>query len=304
MDSSQSEIERSQGSGYVLVFTSSIASGISIVIGKWILATISPILMSAIIFTVASALMGGFLLPLRGSRNVFTLTRQGWFWLVVFSVGSWLAIWAYWAGVQRMDPSLAAFLNRSEVLVAIMLGFVILRERFTRLELIGVLLSVAGTVIMRITLRVEYTSGFWLVLIGSLLFGVMEFVSKIAVRHVEPLILTFIRNSVVALLFWVTVSVVGVGFDGLGEVWLGVITLSIMAPIMARTLYLLALKRLELSKVAVISQSQPIFVLLISLFVLGQLPMFKEAFGGIFIVAGCLMLVLSRNRAFRHFRRM
>ncbi len=286
----------SRRAGYILAITSSIASGVSIVIGKWNLAAISPLLMSSIIFSVASVVMGGALLSVKGVRNVFTLTKEGWFWLVIFSVGSWLAIWAYWAGIQRMDPSLAAFLSRSEVLVAIVFGMVLLRERFTRLELIGAILSIAGTVIMRVTLRAEYTTGFSLVLIGSLIFGTMEFVSKIAVRHVDPVILTFIRNTLVALLFWATLSATGISFDGLGDVWPGVIALSITAPIMARALYLLALKRLELSKVAVISQSQPIYVILISLLALGQLPTLREASGGIFIVIGCLFLVVSRNR--------
>jgi len=271
-------------------------SGLSTVIGKWNLNAISPLLMNSIIFSVASVVLTVMLLPFRGVRKTFTVTKRGWFWLMMFSICSWLAIWAYWAGIQRMDPSLASFLNRSEVLVAIILGMIFLKERFTRLETLGAILSIAGIVIMRMTLRMEYSTGFWLVLIGSLLFGTTEFISKIAVRHVEPITLTYIRNMFLAIFYWIAVLAGGISFVGLDRVWPGVVVLGITGPILARVLYLSALRRLDLSTVAVISQSQPVYVILISLMVLRQLPTFREVIGGILLISGCLLMLVSRNK--------
>lgn len=290
--------EASEKSGYTLAVTSSMASGLSTVIGKWNLAAISPLLMNSIIFSVASVVLTVMLLPFRGMRKTFSLTKKGWFWLIMFSVGSWLAVWLYWAGVQRMDPSLAAFLSRSEVLVAILLGMIFLNERFSRLEILGAVLSIVGIIIMRLTLRMEYSAGFWLVLAGSLLFGITEFVSKIAVKHVDPASLTYIRNMFLAVFYWIAVLAGGISFDGLDRVWLGVLALGITGPILGRMMYLSALQRLDLSKVAVISQTQPIFVILISFLILGQLPTFREIIGGIFLTSGCLLMVVSRYRRF------
>jgi drug/metabolite transporter (DMT)-like permease len=289
--------DTSEKGGYTLAVTSSMASGLSTVIGKWNLAAISPLLMNSIIFSVASVVMT-VMLPFKGVRKTFSVTKKGWFWLMMFSVGSWLAVWLYWAGIQRMDPSLAAFLNRSEVPVAILLGMIFLKERFTKLEILGAILSIAGIVIMRLTLRMEYSAGFWLVLAGSLLFGITEFVSKIAVKHVDPASLTYIRNTFLAIFYWIAVLAGGINFDGLDRVWLGVLALGITGPLIARMLYLSALRKLDLSRVAVISQSQPIYVILISLLVLGQLPTFREITGGIFLTSGCLLMVVSRNNRF------
>ena len=271
------------------------ASGLSTVIGKWNLAAISPLLMNSIIFSVASVVLT-VMLPFRGVKRTFSLTKKGWFWLLMFSIGSWLAIWLYWAGIQRMDPSLAAFLNRSEVPVAILLGMIFLKERFTKLEILGAVFSIAGIIIMRLTLRMEYSTGFWLVLAGSLLFGITEFVSKIAVKHVDTASLTYIRNMFLAVFYWIAVLAGGINFDGLERVWLGVLALSITGPILARMLYLSALRRLDLSRVAVISQSQPVYVILISLLILGQLPTFREIIGGIFLTLGCVLMVIPTNR--------
>ena len=251
--------------------------------------------MNSLIFSIATVVLTVTLLPARGFRQVFVHSRRGWFWLSLFAISSWLAIWAFWAGVKKMDPSLAAFLNRTEALIAVFMGIAFLKERFNRFETLGVVLSITGIVIMRLTLRVEYTEGFWLVLLGSIFFGITEFVSKIAVKYIHPIILAYLRNMLMAATYWIVVLAGKFSFSGLGEVWIGVLALGVVGPILSRMMYLLALKRMELSKVAVISQTQPVFVILIAFFALHQLPTFRELIGGVLIMSGCLLMIVSRQ---------
>jgi len=290
----EAENNPSRRAGYTFALTSALGSGLATVVGKWNMEYIPPLLMNSIMFTVATIIITSVVLPIRGTGGLFSLSRQGWKWLGLFTASSWCAVWTFWAGVQRMDPSLAAFLNRSEVPIAIALGIIFLKERLTRLEILGMILSLAGIVIMRLTLRVEYSSGFWLVLLGSVFFGLTEFISKVAVRHVDPVVLTYIRNGFLAILFWIAFISSGQSYDGLETVWPGVIAVGFLGPIMARMAYLMALKRISLFRVAVISQIQPVFVILIALFVLGQLPTFREITGGICLIAGCLLMIAAR----------
>lgn len=266
------------------------------VIGKWNLEAIPVLLMNSIIFTVATVALSIGWLPFVGFKKAFVLSRQGWFWVAMFTGTSLMAVWAFWAGVQRMDPSLAAFVNRAEVPIVILLGVMILKERFSRWETLGLALSIVGIIVMKLTLRFEYSDGFWLVLLGALFFGLTEFVSKIGVRHVPPVTLAFLRNLFMAPIYWLMFAASGGSMDGLGSVWPGVIALGLIGPIMSRMMYLLALRRMELSKVAVISQSQPVYVILIALLVLGQLPSVRETVGGIFLIAGCILMVFARAR--------
>jgi DME family drug/metabolite transporter len=296
IEDSRSDTDRSdRRRGHAFAVISAFSSATATVIGKWNLAHIQPLQMNSAIFTVASLALGLFVIPARGIRAVVSHTPRAWLWIVLFSMGSWFGIWAFWAGVQRMDPSLAAFLNRLEVIVAILLGMIYLGERFTRAETAGAVLSVAGLVIMRMTLRIEYSEGFWLVFLGSVLFGTTEFISKIAVRYVEPLVLAFIRNTFLAVMYLGVVIAGGMNYRGMNEVWLGVIALGIVGPIFARMVYLIALKKVELSKVAIISQLQPVFVLLIALTFLSQVPTLRELVGGVFLTSGCLVMVTSRR---------
>lgn len=284
------------GTGYVYSVGSAIASAMATVVGKWNLESISAFLMNTLIFSVASIVLIPFALRAGGLRQLVTIPRVGWKWLLLFALTSVISVLAFWSGVQRMDPSLAAFLNRAEVPVAIVLGILFLKERLTVWESIGAVLSVAGIVLMRVNLRVEYTTGFWLVLSGALLFGFAEFCSKQALKTIPPLLLTSIRNLIMCALYWVIFAAVSREFTGLDKVWPGVLALGILGPLLTRLLYLAGLKRMPLSRAAVISQSQPVFVLLLALLVFGQLPTFREMVGGILITAGCTLMVVSQQR--------
>ncbi len=285
--------------GYVYAVTAAFGAGLAYVIGKWNLGEISALLLSCCIFTTATIALSVFWLPFRGVRRTFVHPRKSWFWIAMFSITSWLAIWFMWAGVARMDPSLASFLTRAEVPFVILLGVLFLKERFSRLEIWGGLLSIAGIVIMRLTLRMEYSSGFWLVLAGAFFFGITEYVSKIAIRYVEPITLAYLRNLLMAGAYWVVFAGSGQNLDGLEKVWPGVIALGLVGPILSRMMYLLALKHMDLSKAAIISQTQPVFVMTLAVLAWQQLPTLRETTGGVCLVTGCILMILARHRADR-----
>ena len=282
--------------GYSLAITSSFFAACATVTGKWSLQSISALMLSALIFSIASILMGILYLPFNHNLAKFkTIPRKGWIYLSAFSVSSLVAIWFFWAGVKQIDPSLAAFINRIEVLIAILLGIFFLKERLTKQETFGALLSILGIIIMRLSLRAEYSQGFWLVLAGSFFFGMTEFFSKKTVKYVPPIIAVYLRNLFMSIVYWIILTAGEVSFAGLDKVWIGVLALGIFGPILSRMVYMMALARLELTKVAVISQTSPIFVIIISFSLLGQLPTFREIIGGLLLTSGCLIMVFYRQ---------
>jgi drug/metabolite transporter (DMT)-like permease len=286
----------SKGGGYHLALLSALASAGVTVIGKWCLVSISPLLLNCLIFSIAAVVLTLSIVPRQGWSWFYRQTPSAWLWIGLFALSSFGALWAFWAGVQRIDPTLAAFLNRAEVFIAVILAMIILSERFSWLEGLGAVICIVGMVIMRLTLRMEYESGFWLVLLGSVFFGIVELVSKIAIRYVEPAVLTGLRSWFLAVAFWIVFAVRGEDFDGLSAVWPGVVALALLGPVVARLLYLWALKRMELAKAAIITQSQPVFVVVLALAALGQLPTVREAWGGVLIGAGTLIMIWARPR--------
>jgi drug/metabolite transporter (DMT)-like permease len=106
----------------------------------------------------------------------------------------------------------------------------------------------------------------------------------------------YLRNMIMSIMYWVILVSTELDFDGLNRVWIGVVALAISGPILSRVVYMMALARLDLSKVAVISQTRPVFVILLAFGLLSQLPTFREIIGGLFLVFGCLIMAFSRQK--------
>jgi chloramphenicol-sensitive protein RarD len=290
----------SESSGYAFALFSSLGGSLATVIGKWNLEVISPLLLNCLIFSIAAVLFAAVLLPARGPRHLFCHSPRGWLWIGLFGATSVGALWAFWAGVQRMDPSLASLINRIEVFVTILLAVIFLRERLNRMELLGAAISIAGIIVMRATLRVEYSSGFWLVLVGSVFFGITEFVSKIAVRYVASGVLACLRSALMAFVFWLVFWAVGEDFTGLQRVWPGVVALAVVGPIVARMAYLAAVRRIPVTKAAIVTQTSPVFVMVLAVLLLGQFPTLRELAGGILVLVGCVVMILARGTVKNH----
>ncbi len=295
-DSSQNQGDAKISLGYLFSGMSALFASVAIVTGKWTLQGISPLALNALVFPLGAIVLGSCVIPRKRWKRILALNGKAWLWTLTFTVLAFVAIWTYWIGIKMMDPTLASLLNRTETLVTILLGLVILGERFSRGEALGALLVLGGIVLMKFTLRVEYSTGFWVVLFSAVCFGTAEFIAKIAVRYVDPLTLSFVRNLVSGVMFWIAVAFVGTSFAGVGSVFWGIIIIAIMGPILTRPIYLVALKYIEVSKVALINQSQPVFVAIMAFLALKQTPALREVMGGVFVIGGCLLIILSRKK--------
>ena len=282
--------------GYLYASLSAMMASVLIVSGKWTLHTISPLALSALVFPIGSVVLGLTMIPRKRWKRIFALDLRAWTWTLAFSVLAFVAIWTYWIGLKMMDPTLASFVNRSETLVTISLGILILGERFSRGEGLGAFLVLCGIVLMKFTFRAEYSVGFWVVLFSAVCFGTAEFIAKIAVRYVDPLTLSFLRNVISSVLFWIAVAFVGTSFEGVGSVWWGILIIALVGPVLTRPIYLYALKHIEVSKVALVNQSQPVFVAILALLILTQTPAPSEIMGGLFVIGGCLLIIISRKK--------
>jgi drug/metabolite transporter (DMT)-like permease len=231
----------------------------------------------------------------RWSRLIPALIRS-WTWMAGFSLLFTFGMWAYWSGLKVLDPTVTSFLSRSETLVTIILGILVLRERFHWMELIGGALVLAGLVTIRYTVGVDLTFGFWLIVISAICFGLGEVIAKVAVRRVDPLVLCFVRNLVVAVLFGALAASHGFIRGGLGGTLWAVVGVALTGPVVARYLYVLALQRIDVSKAALINQSQPLFVAMGSLLFRGVVSGARDWLGGGLIIVGCVLLFVRARR--------
>jgi len=286
-----------QRKGYTFTFISAICSASVYGIGKWVTGGVSPVTNIALSFSIATLAMGLLMIPSRQWRELSQCPTKGWLWASFFTIGSIAALMAMWTGIKHLDPTVASFIGRLQTVVAVFLGVLLLKERLRAVEILGGALVLVGIVIIRATLEMELDRWFWVMVCSGVLWGTTESMAAMALRYISPVPLNFVRNVVVALFYLVLASFQNEPLFALGKYWWGIIAVALGGPILARLFYLHAVKRIGVSKTALINQSQPIYVSVIALVVLGTIPTPREWLGGLLILAGCFVMIAGPGAA-------
>jgi len=293
--------------GYGLAILTAIITAVAFISAKPVLDYLDPLSFSISQFGIASVLSFAILAGTGGRRSLTRLTGGQWTFLVVISFLFLGAVYTMWIGLSRLPATAAALLNRLEVLMTVLLGMALLGDRFRRRELWGAGVTLVGVVVLRYQAPPTFSAGFWMMVLSSTLFGITEVLVKTRAHAIPPRVFVFLRNLFVCLLFAVAALWRAAMEDGSAWIdmvdWAGVrrglpliATTALVGPVFARTAYMYSLRRLAVSRVALIQQSQPVFVALFSAFLLHALPSRREWTGGLLIIAGCLFLVQWRAR--------
>jgi drug/metabolite transporter (DMT)-like permease len=270
--------------------------GLIFILGKVALSKLSPEFFVAWNFTLAALPLGIWTAAAGKWRDVFRCSRRDWLNIIGFSVFSMVALQCLWSAIKHLDPTVGAFISRLQVLVAVLLGVIFLKERFGRWEIVGGTVLILGLIVIRVSFDVTLGYWFWVMIIGAILFGASEVIAKRAVDGLHPLPLNFIRASITALSFLAVVLAQGQPlFEFRGMFWY-VVGVGVGGSIFARLTFLYALKYIEVSKSMLVRQMQPIFVFILSFTTLSLLPTARELIGGTLIIAGCVVMIGGRRK--------
>lgn len=281
-------------------------TAVAFIAAKPVLDYLDPLSFSISQFGLAAVFSLVWLGFRRRLGDIRKLTPGQWSFLVVVALLFLSAVYTMWIGLSRIPATAASLLNRLEILVVVFLGMAFLGDRFTRRELVGALVMFLGVVVIRFQAPPSFSSGFWMMVLSSTLFGFTEVLIKTRIHAIPPDVFAFARNGLVFLLFlvaglWRMAMQEGewwaglVDWDGITRGWPLIATTALVGPFLARTLYLHSIKHLPISRAALINQSQPLFVAGFSAILLHTLPSRREWTGGLLILAGALLLVSWRQ---------
>ena len=138
----------------------------------------------------------------------------------------------------------------------------------------------------------------WLLwsLLSAIFAAATAILAKIGVSHVDPNLATAIRTTVILVLSWA----IAIGFGSHQELALldrrsiGMLVASGVATGLSWLCYFRALATGPASKVAPIDKLSVVFVILLSWLFLGEGLSSGKVLGGVLIVAGAIVLAVSR----------
>ena len=291
---------RQSTAGYICAFLTALFTAVIYILAPIAGRALSPFEIISLQLPAAFVALSVPVLLHGGLRARIRATPgRGWLWVTAIAILTGGGYYLFYSALREVDSTVVSFLHRSETLVTIAFGILLLGERFRPKEIAGGILLLGGVLLIRWVGGVTVSRGFFLILASSLVWGLLEGLAKMAVRWVDPYVFTWARSLVLTAgclgAALATGTPIAIPRDP--AILLAVAGLALTGPVFARFFYMAALARLPVSHVALISQSLPFFVAPMALIFLGTSPSWKVYCGGVLIVTGCALLVARRNHA-------
>jgi drug/metabolite transporter (DMT)-like permease len=237
-------------------------------------------------------------LALRRQINWRVLREHLWFFLAVgFLVAAATAI--SFAAVAYIDPGSASLIAQTYTIFTLGLGLFWLRERLRPLQLAGAALAVIGVFVisfqpgeMGSLLRL----GAILVLVSNLAYALHTAVVKRYGDDIEFGNFFLFRVGSTALFLLLFSLSRGEMSWPTAPVWSILLLVGTANVTISRVLYYLALRRLKMSIHTILLTLSPALTILWSLALFGERPSLQGFIGGAVIIAGVLLVTISRSR--------
>jgi len=285
--------------GTLLVLLTAMLSGGAIVVNKFFVVKVDPLL-----FTAVRALFIGiafFLISVFISKTKKTSFKKvSWKYLILIGViGGSFAFWLFFEGLKLTTAGRAAFLHKTLPIYATVLAVIFLREKISNKQIIALIVMIFGLVLMELSkLSPEIRLGDMLVLGATLLWACENTLSKKVMLNKESnWVVTFSRMFFGSLILFGVIFIMG-KFDLLlslsGEQIFYIIVSGSFLFLYVLTWYW-GLRYINLSKASAILLLAPVVSLVLGMVWLGEQVFVLQLIGSLLILIGAFFVVRVRS---------
>ena len=291
--------------GYTLAFLSGTCTGLTVAVGKVAAQHLSA---SMYVFLISfTSLMMMYLwrsLTITWKISLPEKTvRAPLFWQSAFSA---FALWGFWEGARQINTGVASFAVRTELVFVLIASWFFFKEKIEKIGVLGAMLILFGSLAMglkpdeSLILSVGqdpgvYTYGILIVILSGAGFAASECFAKIIANRIEPSALVMWRGIMLGLVFFIMV-VLEDGFSAFGQVtaidWGICAAAALLGPVLARVLFMLSLRRIDLGKAYLICQNEPIVTAVFAWLLIGEKMSPSNITGAGMILLGCVVISL------------
>ena len=285
--------------GTLLVLMTALISGAAIVINKFFVVSIDPLL-----FTAMRALFIGiifFFISLyfaRSSGKKFN--KVSWKYLVLIGVvGGSIAFWMFFTGLKMKMAGRAAFVHKTLPIYATVLAVIFLKERVSKKQLIALVVMLIGLLLMQLTkISFDVRIGDLLVLGATILWAAENTISKKVMLNKESnWVVTFSRMFFGSLILFAMIFLMGkvdlfLALTGRQLVYIAVSGGLLFGYVLT---WYWGLKYINLSKASTILLLAPVISLVLGFAWLGEEVFVLQIIGAILILGGAFVVARMKS---------
>lgn len=247
-------------------------------------------------FLIQAIIFGLILLFLKRNHRASVELINNWRGILLVGLTSAAGALLWFWEIGKVGAVNTVFILQFTNVFAVLLGVIVLKERFNRRELLGGIVAMVGAFVF-----------FWhnpdlsvvmvlILLFNSAIFATSNLLAKISVKDMDPIILAAGRViTISALIFLVSL---GGGNWPIGyplDFWLYSLFGAILS-VAGFIFFYRSFSLIEVSKAQLARTPEPIFTMIFSFLLLGNDPALNQLIGGVMIIAGIAFLTKSRTK--------
>ena len=210
---------------------------------------------------------------------------------IVTAIGA--ALWIF--SIRAIGPPLTSFLMKSQTLFSLFLGFVFLGERLNKWETVGIIVTVAGGLIVAYQKEGYLILGTLMALLSALFYSILSFLVKRIAQDLNMLTVANLRALGVAIVALIYLIITGrFQIPGLTDLMLMAFG-GLTGAYIAKACQFQSIKLLDVSRSTAVMPMESLFVVIFSYFIFEDLPSVIKLVGGAGIIAGVVFLVIFRG---------
>jgi drug/metabolite transporter (DMT)-like permease len=223
--------------------------------------------------------------------------RNHWRFFLIIGVLIGVSTHLGFIAVGYIDAGTAAMLNKISTVFSVAFGLLWLRERFSPIQLLGTAIAILGSFVIAYQPDTQLQWGALLIIVGSFCYSLHFAVVK---RHADTIdFLNFFFYRVFSTTLVLFLSAAGrqvLAWPSLTG-WLVILLAGTLDVTISRLLYYLALRRLNMSLLSVITTLSPVAAVLWAVLLFGTMPTGQQLLGGVAILVGVLVVTgVNRRR--------
>ena len=262
------------------------------IFARLLLTWISPDVSAMYVMAIAAVQVGvygwwrGVLQP--------TVLRDHWRFFLIIGVLIGVSTHLGFVAVGYIDAGTASMLNKVATVFSVAFGLLWLRERFTGQQLLGTLVAIGGSIVIAYQPDTQLQWGALLIIVGSFCYSLHFAVVKRYGNEID--FLNFFLFRLVATAFVLLLSAAGrqVLAWPTPTAWLYLLLAGTVDVTISRTFYYVALRRLDMSLLAVITTLSPVAAILWAVLLFGTMPTGQQLLGGLGVLIG--VLIVTRGK--------
>ena len=206
----------------------------------------------------------------------------------------------FFLAIQKMEnPAMVSFLGNLTPLLITLLGVILLHERYVSIEILGIVLTLAGA--FMISYQRPGEGDGWLregagwVFLSAVVYAAAFVMAKHYITRLNPFLLTLNRLVYLWVFSVAALLIAGLPVAIPQKAMINIVMGSFLGPFLTGLTNYSAIKYLEASRTSIITSSKSFFVLTGAFIYLGLVPTAWQIWGGVLTVAGMVLITLGKQ---------